>query len=877
MTTTTNYNSTIVPATGQAKFFKLFQHDTDGPLVDNIWPCDGAFAIDPQDPITARITDATGVDLNSLSIQVGTNDAVLWPDSRLTFANNFLTYTPASESWGPTGATVTATLSVADTLGNASTNTWSFRLVSPLVLADTVVFVDTGDTSGPGPHLTLVSATSSNTSVYSYPDASSGVTNGMVLVNTNKVGTNNYSYGRVVRSFVDDPSSQTLSVFTRRATFGDIFQSGSFRFHAVTVTPPPTRSPACANFGNQTLYSSSNPNITLQTTPNTRICVDGSIDGGIVAHCHCWFCACPDVGIWVRPSVTLSGELALQGTISANNWSSGDQNIHLKTIRLADFVVPPGIPMDVDLSLDLPWSASFNGTLTATVGFDFNETACYTVSMPLLGSPNLPASGNCSSHSFTPIHSLSGCGSGTLKMGFAPGFEVGILDDTGFVIVAPVPYLKADASAFCRGFRDDWKIDLSAGLDMSLTLGADIHFLGLDIWSSSRSWSWGLIDPSPVFGSPYSGDLGPCPGACIPVAPAHVSWTNIAVLWQGGAASFVNVKATQPYVVGAADYLWGRLLGNTFLPFTDDSHIFNTTGDTLHIRNLAASDAGTLAAQIQTPGGVAFFQSQLQVVPLPPTNSSFPSLVWIPSGIFLMGSPTNEAERSLDEAEHTVTISRGFYIGKFEVTQDDYFAVTSNNPSFFSGTNLPVETVTWGDATNYCRLLTQQARLVPTFPTNWVYRLPTEAEWEYACRTNAVGPSGTLTTPKAAFCYGPALLGQMANFYGPEEYDSSIGSIAVTNQNYYAGQTGPVGSYAASVAGLYDMHGNVAEWCQDWYAAYPTNSVTDPQGPATGAARVYRGGSWIDSGVNCRAAQRFSTYPTSSNSNLGFRVVLAPQ
>jgi formylglycine-generating enzyme required for sulfatase activity len=116
----------------------------------------------------------------------------------------------------------------------------------------------------------------------------------------------------------------------------------------------------------------------------------------------------------------------------------------------------------------------------------------------------------------------------------------------------------------------------------------------------------------------------------------------------------------------------------------------------------------------------------------------------------------------------------------------------------------------------------------------------------------------------------------MANFYGPEEYDSSIGSIAVTNQNYFAGQPGPVGSYAASVLGLYDLHGNVAEWCQDWYGVYPTNSVTDPKGLATGAARVYRGGSWMDNGVNCRTAQRFSANPTNSNNNLGFRVVLAP-
>jgi len=316
------------------------------------------------------------------------------------------------------------------------------------------------------------------------------------------------------------------------------------------------------------------------------------------------------------------------------------------------------------------------------------------------------------------------------------------------------------------------------------------------------------------------------------------------------------------------------MLGNDFLPFTDDEHIFNTRGETLHARNLLASDAGTYAVRVETPGGVVFAQSQLRVVPPPPTNSA---LVWIPAGTFLMGSPTDEAERSDDEVEHSVTISRGFYIGQFEVTQNEYLAVAGDSPSHYLGTNLPVETVTWNDATNYCRLLTQQQRLNGQIPTTWAYRLPTEAEWEYACRTNAGGPSASLTTPKTAFCYGSMLLGQMANFHTLDEYDSSIGTISVTNQNFLVGQTTVVGTYAPSPAGLYDMHGNVGEWCQDWYGSYPTDRVTDPQGPATGANRVFRGGSWNNLGVNCRAAKRFSATPTSKHPTQGFRVVLAPR
>ena len=246
-----------------------------------------------------------------------------------------------------------------------------------------------------------------------------------------------------------------------------------------------------------------------------------------------------------------------------------------------------------------------------------------------------------------------------------------------------------------------------------------------------------------------------------------------------------------------------------------------------------------------------------------PTN-----LVFIPPGTFRMGSPTNEVDRQDDEGPQTaVTISRGFWMGKYEVTQGEYLAVMGSNPSYFTGdANRPVEQVNWFDATNYCGQLTQRERAAGRIATNSVYRLPTEAEWEYACR------AGTTT----AFHYGNALRGGMANFDSHYEYDASVGSINVPNPTAYLGRTTTVGSYQPNAFGLYDMHGNVWEWCLAWFGYYPVGSVTDPRGPALGSARVLRGGSWLDGAWSCRSAARFLNYPDLRNYSFGFRPVLAP-
>ena len=232
-----------------------------------------------------------------------------------------------------------------------------------------------------------------------------------------------------------------------------------------------------------------------------------------------------------------------------------------------------------------------------------------------------------------------------------------------------------------------------------------------------------------------------------------------------------------------------------------------------------------------------------------PTN-----LVFIPPGTFRMGSPSNEVDRDVNEGPQTaVTISRGFWMGKFEVTQGEYLAVMGSNPSNFTGdTNRPVDSVSWFNATNYCGKLTQRERAAGRISTNSVYRLPTEAEWEYACRA--------WTSTRFSYGDDPSYTSLPDHAW----YDGNSG-----------GMTHSVGQKLPNPWGLHDMHGNIAEWCQDWYGPYPGGIALDPQGPATGSARVSRGGLWLRPPSYCRSAFRFGLSPVSMPDGAGFRVVLA--
>ncbi len=238
-----------------------------------------------------------------------------------------------------------------------------------------------------------------------------------------------------------------------------------------------------------------------------------------------------------------------------------------------------------------------------------------------------------------------------------------------------------------------------------------------------------------------------------------------------------------------------------------------------------------------------------------------PGMVWINPGAFTMGSPVRQADIGPGETPpRVVTITKGFWMSQYETTQAEYQAVMGDNPSTFrDDLQRPVERVNWFEATNYCGKLTTRERLAGWLPPGYVYRLPTEAEWEYACR------AGTTTR----FSYG-------------DDWDYT----SLTNYARYRGAAAippnPVGRKLPNPWGLYDMHGNVWEWCQDWYSetwysdAWYAEKASDPRGPAKGSARVRRGGGAESKNRDCRSAKRDSKDPWFRNHELGFRVVLAP-
>jgi formylglycine-generating enzyme required for sulfatase activity len=204
----------------------------------------------------------------------------------------------------------------------------------------------------------------------------------------------------------------------------------------------------------------------------------------------------------------------------------------------------------------------------------------------------------------------------------------------------------------------------------------------------------------------------------------------------------------------------------------------------------------------------------------------------VPAGEFVMGS---ENGGDNERPAHQVRLSRGFEMGKYEVTQAEWQAVMNNNPSHFKGENLPVETVSWDDAQAFVARLNAR-------DDGYIYRLPTEAEWEYACRAGSTGDYA-------------GRLDEMG------WYDGNAG-----------GRTHPVGQKKPNAWGLHDMHGNVWEWCQDWLDKYPSAAVTDPVGRNTGSGRVFRGGGWRYTAADCRSANRLSFAPGDGFYYLGFRV-----
>jgi formylglycine-generating enzyme required for sulfatase activity len=291
--------------------------------------------------------------------------------------------------------------------------------------------------------------------------------------------------------------------------------------------------------------------------------------------------------------------------------------------------------------------------------------------------------------------------------------------------------------------------------------------------------------------------------------------------------------------------IWGRFLANygDGNPYSDRDEVLRERAQ--NEQSKWASQKGQMLAmgsRPKTTGNKLF------------TNSIGMNFVYIEPGTFNMGSPSNEPGRYGGETQYRVTLTRGYYVQATEVTQGQWKAVIGSNPSRSTncGDDCPVEQVSWNDVQDFIKKLNQKEG-------GDRYRLPTEAEWEYAARAGTDTPFST----------GNCLSTNQANFRGEQP-------LSNCPKGQYREKTISVGSFSPNAWGLYDMHGNVWEWCQDWKGAYPLGHVEDPKGPREGTYRVGRGGGWDCSPSECRSANRVSFGPLTRSSGLGFRLLRTP-
>ena len=259
----------------------------------------------------------------------------------------------------------------------------------------------------------------------------------------------------------------------------------------------------------------------------------------------------------------------------------------------------------------------------------------------------------------------------------------------------------------------------------------------------------------------------------------------------------------------------------------------------------------TLMERLTTPRGVvpSVERSPGEVTTIDLGSGVEMKFAWCPPGTFPMGSPAGEPQREDDETQHQVTLTRGYWLGIHLVTQAQWQAVMGSSPGQFRGDTFPVERVSWEDCQEFIKRLAQK--------TGRRFRLPTEAEWEYACRAGTDTP----------FHFGKTISTDQANYDGRHTHGKC-------EKGVFQERTTPVAHFPANAWGLYDMHGNLWEWCQDRYWPYPSAEIIDPQGDNDGTARVVRGGTWYDGPWLCRSAYRGRAEPGRRFDLFGCRVLL---
>jgi formylglycine-generating enzyme required for sulfatase activity len=857
-TTTNNTLEVTVPIHSVASFFSVVRLDTQGPQIYQTAPLNNAIGVSQQAVLQAWLQDETGVSTDSIVFAVGTNAPLTLHDPRLAWSTNgVLTYTPGTnEVLGAPGQIVTVSLSAADTLGNVTTNfTWSFQLALPTVLSSSIVFLGSG--TNPPASLQLLS-TNGNTFTYSYTGSSSGLSNGMQLVNANQ--TNGYTV--TVVSFTQQPTNHTVVVVARPTLLAELLQQGSLvsgTFTEVTSGPSPqvTQLGLPLNYSyplNQVLYQDGN--LTIETTAGSAVNLNAELN--ITAN----FSGFSLTAFQATVAGTANLQLDFEALAQAAESQSGTVTLIApisRTFYGTIGLVP--VWLTVVFEVDAGFDASLEAQGQITAGMSASEQILFGKQWNQNTGWTLISQNPGPSFAFQqPAWQIQG--SAGLTVYLLPKVTL-LVESVAGVTGDLKPY--ADLNYTFQANPPECNLSLYAGLDSDLALD-------LTVWDSK----WGQL-PSDTFHLIPQTLLWQT--NCADTAPQIVLQPVDQNVVAGATAVFqVEAQGSEPMT-----YQWSR--GG--LPLTDDGRVTGSASATLGIADAQSSDAGVYSVSVSNPYGSTNSTGALLTIV---SNN----MALIPAGSFTMGDTLDGDSDAIPVSVYVSAFYMDVNLVSYSQWQAVYSYATSHGYGFDNAgagkaANHPVQTVNWYDVVKWSNGRSQQAGLTPVYYTdaaftqvyttgdvdavyvNWGasgYRLPTEAEWEKAARGGLSGQR---------FPWGDTISESQANYYGETSnfsYDlGPNGYNALFDTGAYP-YTSPVGYFAANGNGLYDMAGNVFEWCWDWYGTpYGQPTTTNPTGPASGSFRVFRGGDWLDFAYYARCAYRGSGGPTVDGLSLGFRCV----
>ncbi len=980
----------IFPTTNNTAFYRVSELDDQPPAIVSQYPVDGGFAVPRFSNLSFQLSDATGINTNSIGLTVGSLGTFTFPNAQLTFSNNLLTFiNGGSIPLGSWGSNVVLTLVMADTLGHAITNTMTFSLeVQPQVVTNLFVFGSpqaqrAGQQIGNIPTRALaekfgpvpmgagdpwtLELVESNRMELSYTNTAPGFATNTYVCNLTPARPEEI-FNRKITSISDDPGNKRLTLFTVEVPLSELATNAS-----VTISGDSRLIETGTNGAFVQMLSIDR---TIQF-PRIGYSLDGAAfslkdtSGFTVASLtleeeHWWLTPSLQVGMEIHWGELKRFEAIARGNIqSASIWNvdfllagvtyettlfelSEAQKLKLKKWMLLGYAGPVPVFASLGFNVSLKGRAEVNSTVSFRAGKRETTDAAFGVTYQKPAAPQW-----VQSFIFTPPvvepFTANINAEGSVKVSLEPAVEFLVYGLAG--VSAGITPSAGVVFKVGTGEPLSGRLEAEVSLDLG-TAGPAFDRLGYNIEFSAPLWSdqWHLFPKESIrFTLQPQSQTVPVGRAAYfscsvtSTNPPAYQWYFNSVPLPGQTARTLAI----PYIRygDAGNYqvqvsAGGRTTNSAIAQLTVISTNYPPPALTIKTQpqsqTVSAGSSVSFSVDAAAPSPIAY-QWYFNSVPIPgetaptlllsavlanfsgnyqvrllagtqTTNSAIARLTVIstniPTGMALIPAGSFTMGDSLDGNElpmHSVYVS-AFYMDKYDVTyslwQTVYNWAIAHGYSFDlagagKAADHPVQTINWYDCVKWCNARSEMEGRVPAYYTsaaqttvyrtgavsvdngsvkwNSGYRLPTEAEWEKAARGGASG---------RRFPWGNTISWSQANYYAsPSDYSYDVNPTSGYHPTFATGSfpyTSPVNYFAPNGYGLYDMAGNVWQWCWDWYGSYGSASQTDPRGPTSGSSRVFRGGGCYDLAISCRAAFRYGSRPGYGYDGIGFRSVLSP-